>query len=313
MSLISPKTISLVNLPREVLVEIVSYFCLHCRGDLQPVNGVGTPHQHKRRHGPQQPDKKSWYSINKYALFSLAASYKTLHAVSEDILDLEFASGYGDSELSELYTYGRLAEKARMIFIHPKHSNADLEQIVLSLKHGAADLGIDIAKAWRHRAEHFLNFWRSRRAPSFPDEEEYVFMLNSAFTDEIFEYSARSYDIQADDFYGTLHHELIPMLIALLPKLGHIIYKYNSTFEMFQHAALQALEVTELPFLRTLEIDKDIFSILRKAPNLLQLGSIIPSFFGRVGHSLGDQFKIMILRLGDISLLPHVRELVSLF
>ncbi|KAF5630089.1 hypothetical protein F52700_7447 [Fusarium sp. NRRL 52700] len=65
----------LAYMPKDVLVEIFSYFCLHCRGDLKPIKGVGTPHQQKRCREPQQPDQKSWYSIDKYTLFSLAASW----------------------------------------------------------------------------------------------------------------------------------------------------------------------------------------------------------------------------------------------
>jgi hypothetical protein len=144
MTLINPETTGLVYLSRDILVEIFSYFCLHCRGDLRPVKGVGTPHQHKQRREPQQLDQKLWYSIDKYALFSLTASCKALHPIAEDILYHDFALGYGDSELSELYTYGHrlnqsmrtvgrrkdLAEKVRMIFVHPKHSNTDVKQIV---------------------------------------------------------------------------------------------------------------------------------------------------------------------------------------
>ncbi|KAK2674981.1 hypothetical protein RAB80_009965, partial [Fusarium oxysporum f. sp. vasinfectum] len=205
MTLINLETTGLVYLPRDILVEIFSYFCLHCRGDLRPIKGVGTPHQHKQRREPQQPDQKSWYSIDKYALFSLAASCKALHPIAEDILYHDFAPGYGDSE-SELYIYGYrlnqfmrtvgrrkdLAEKVRMIFVHPKHSDPDVKQTVLSLKQGAADLGIDIVKAWRYRAKHFINPWRPARRTRW-GEEEYLFMLDSAFIDEILEYPALTY------------------------------------------------------------------------------------------------------------------------
>ncbi|KAH7205639.1 hypothetical protein BKA60DRAFT_599894 [Fusarium oxysporum] len=298
MTPINPETTGLVYLSR----------------DLRPVKGVGTPPQHKQRREPQQLDQKSWYSIDKYALFSLAASCKALHPIAEDILYHDFAPGYGDSELSELYTYshrlnqfmrtvGRrkdLAEKVRMIFVHPKHPNTDVKQIVLSLKHGAADLGIDIVKAWRYRAKHFMNPWRPARRTRW-GEEEYLFMLNSAFTDEILEYPALSYHVGTNNFYKVLHHELIPMLIALLPKLGHIIYKSNSIFDSFKNTALEALGVTELPYLRTLEIDKDLFSILKRAPNLEQLDIITSPFFGKAGNSFGERSKIRTLRLENIS------------
>ncbi|CVL08502.1 hypothetical protein FPRO06_12810 [Fusarium proliferatum] len=161
----------LASLPRDVLVEILSYFCLHCRGDLRPPKGVGTLRQQRRCREPQQPDPKSWYSIDKYTLFSIAVSCRSLHAVAEDILYHDFAPGYGDSELSKFYAYGNrlnqfmrtvgrrkdLADRVRLLFVHPKHSNGSVKRIVLALRQGAADLGIDIAEAWRHRAECFTN------------------------------------------------------------------------------------------------------------------------------------------------------------
>ncbi|KAK2674980.1 hypothetical protein RAB80_009964, partial [Fusarium oxysporum f. sp. vasinfectum] len=108
-----------------------------------------------------------------------------------------------------------------------------------------------------------------------------------------------------------LHHELIPMLIALLPKLGHIIYKYNSVFDSFENTALEALGVTELPYLRTLEIDKDLFSILKRAPNLEQLDIITSPFFGKAGDSFGERSKIRTLRLENISSPSALSELLS--
>ncbi|EXK30567.1 hypothetical protein FOMG_13359 [Fusarium oxysporum f. sp. melonis 26406] len=132
-------------------------------------------------------------------------------------------------------------------------------------------------------------------------EEEYLFMLNSAFTDEILEYPALSYHVGTNNFYKVLHHELIPMLIALLPKLGHISYKFNSIFDSFKNTALEALGVTELPYLRTLEIDKDLFSILKRAPDLQRLDIITSPFFGKAGDSFGERSKIRTLRLENIS------------
>ncbi|SCV47006.1 uncharacterized protein FFB14_09544 [Fusarium fujikuroi] len=139
-------------------------------------------------------------------------------------------------------------------------------------------------------------------------------MLNSAFTDEIFQYLARSHTIKTDDFYRALHHELIPMLIALLPKLDHIIYKRNSVFEMTKHTAFEALEVTELPYLRTLEIDDDIFSILERAPHLAQadfLSSPFSSFSERLIDSFGGQSKIRTLRLLNITASPELSRSLS--
>ncbi|KAG5790372.1 hypothetical protein H9Q69_010563 [Fusarium xylarioides] len=334
--------VGLASLPRDVLVEIFSYFCLHCRGDLKPVKGVGTPHEQKRWREPQQPDQKSWYSIDKYTLFSLAASCKALHAVAEDVLYHDFAPGYGDSELSELYTFGNrlnqfmgtvgsrkdLADKVRFLFVHPKHSNASVKRIVLSLKQGAADLDIDIAQAWRHRAEYFMKSWTPELIEVWGRQQEYQFMLNSAFTDEILEYAALrsqryyyskdlarqveiNYAMTANVLYRALHHELIPMLIAMLPKLSHIIYKYKSVFGMIKHTALDALGVTEFPYLRTLEIDKDLFSILKRAPNLEQLDITKIPLLKRDEGPSGDRSKIKTLRLENASSISELSKPLS--
>ncbi|KAF9774277.1 hypothetical protein IL306_007768 [Fusarium sp. DS 682] len=236
------KATCIINLPRDVLVDIFSYFCLHCRGELRPVEGVGTPLQHKQRREPQQPHEKSWYSLDKHALFSVAVSCKKLHSIAEEILYHEFAPGYGDSELSEHYTYGLrlnqfmrtvgrrkdLAEKVRMILIHPKHSESpDVKQIILSLQQGARDLGIDIAAAWKHRAEHAMDGRNYKRCW----ELEYRYMLASAFTKRIF-YAPPPGPVRAmtiEAFHRGLHGELTPMLIALLPKLEHLSYKSTYT------------------------------------------------------------------------------------
>ncbi|KAH7195337.1 hypothetical protein DER44DRAFT_843328 [Fusarium oxysporum] len=266
MTPINPETTGLVYLSR----------------DPRPVKGVGTPHQHKQRREPQQLDQKSWYSIDKYALFSLAASRKALHPIAEDILYHDFAPGYGDSELSELYTFGHrlnqfmrtvgrrkdLAEKVRMIFVHPKHSNPDLG-------------GLREGQDGERKSTYSCSIQPS------PMKSWSIQHL--------------SYHVGTNNFYKVLHHELIPMLIALLPKLGYIIYKSNSIFDSFKNTALEALGVTELPCLRRLEVDKDLFSILKRAPDLEQLDIITSPFFWKAGDSFGERSKIRTLRLENIS------------
>ncbi|KAI1014471.1 hypothetical protein LB504_012208 [Fusarium proliferatum] len=108
-------------------------------------------------------------------------------------------------------------------------------------------------------------------------------MLNSVFTDEILAYA------------------LLCTRRYCLDKVSHIIYKHNSGFHMFEHTALDALGVTELPYLRTLEIDKDIFSIIKRAPNLEQLDITNSPFPERGEGSGGDQSNIRTLRLEDTS------------
>ncbi|RBR19823.1 hypothetical protein FVER53590_25118 [Fusarium verticillioides] len=210
-----------------------------------------------------------------------------------------------------------LAEKVRFLFVHPNHSNADVEQIVLSLKQGAADLGIDVEKPWRHGAEERLNIWNSSREVSRrPEDKDYIFMLNLAITDEIFKCLARRHTVKTDDLYRTLHHELIPMLIALLPKPDHIIHKHNPSFLWLNHSAFEDLQVTELPYLRTLEIDHDTFGILDRAPHLAQVDFLNPPSYTLSWSAL---YRVIRRRIRDQNpalarhtLIPTARRLALL-
>ncbi|KAF5966499.1 arginase [Fusarium coicis] len=134
-----------------------------------------------------------------------------------------FTSALAETLDKRVGTRKDLADKVRFLLVHSKHSNGSMKRIVLSLKQGAADLGIDIGEPWRHRAERFTKSWTLEQIRGFGSEK----LLNDG-----------------NNLYRALHHELIPMLIALLPKLSHIIYKYTSVFSMFEHTALGALGVT---------------------------------------------------------------------
>ncbi|KAF5554666.1 hypothetical protein FMEXI_1949 [Fusarium mexicanum] len=309
----------LTDLPQHILYEICSQFCLHCRGELKPEKGVGTPHQHRRRRPPQKPYHTSWYSLDKNALLSLTLSCKYIHSISEGFLYHEFAPGYGDSDLSKYFTFDSrlnqfmrtigqrkdLAQKVRMIFIHHKHSHMpEIKETIASLKQGASDLGIDIAAAWQRRVNETLGStdWRGRHIL-----QNYHYMLTTAFTDQIFEEQHELLFKETEEMWEDLHHELTPMLITLLPRLEHIILPMHTAWQgpLEKDDPFKALGIEQFPHLRTLEIKSESHAMVYKAPNLKELDllckfasplEIEPSFSQR---SQISTFRITMMRLGS--------------
>ncbi|KAI1426275.1 hypothetical protein F5Y12DRAFT_713271 [Xylaria sp. FL1777] len=89
----------LSNLPTEVLLLILSNFCLHCRESGDGVPQVYFPDKQQRREQP------SWYSLDCQALYSTCLVSKRLRDVAQTILYHEFIPGYGDSFFSMRYTW----------------------------------------------------------------------------------------------------------------------------------------------------------------------------------------------------------------
>ncbi|KAF4449079.1 hypothetical protein F53441_7591 [Fusarium austroafricanum] len=287
MSTTTLKATSLTDLPREIVNEIFSYFCLHCRGELEPAKGVGTTHQLRRQRPPQQRDQKSWYSLDKHALFSLALSCKTLHPIAENCLYHEFAPGYGDSAISDLYTFkGRLnqfmrtigsrkdlAEKVSMVFLHRKNSeNTDIAQTVVSLQQGASDLGVDLAAAWQRRAEHGLD----GITLAWTDHEFYTYFLTKGYQEQYFEpekEGIRGASLSPfSPLLETVYHELTPILIALLPKLKHLSLENYHSYRLWSNDdPFKALGVEDLPNLLTLETCAESHWLVEKASKLQEL------------------------------------------
>lgn len=301
-----PRGMTLTDLPKEVLSEIFSYFCIHCCGEFNLHKGVGTPQQHNRRRPPQNRNERSWYSLNKLALSSLALTCKTLHQTAEAILYHEFAPSYGDSGRSKYYfflyqiypfmrTIGRrrdLAEKVRMIYIDQMIAYFEsCKESVEAVKQGAADLGIDIGAAWQRRVAEV------RHDPDHPMETRHQAWLEALSS--IFH---PAYDWRC----GTaqkLQLELIAMLIALLPRLEHISL---ASFWNFPHPPddpLKALGVTELPYLRSFEVRTDGFLILDKAVNLKEL-SIYSNTLSDTDIPFSEKAHVEKLRLTDVRHLP---------
>lgn len=301
-----PRGITLTDLPKEVLSEIFSYFCLHCCGEFNLHKGVGTPQQHNRRRPPQNRDERSWYSLNKLALSYLALTCKTLHTTAEAILYHEFAPSYGDSGRSnhsffilQIYpfmrTVGRrkdLAEKVRMIYIDPMIAYFEsCKESVEAVQQGATDLGIVLGAAWQRRVAEI------KHDPDHPMETHHKAWLDAL---------SSILDLAYDWRCGTakkLQLELIATLIALLPKLEHISLAGFWNFPHPPDDPLKALGVTELPYLRSFEVMTDGFLILDKAVNLKEL-SIYDIAPCDTEIPLSEKAHVETLRLTGVKHLP---------
>ncbi|KAF4969143.1 hypothetical protein FSARC_3580 [Fusarium sarcochroum] len=305
------------NLPREIIEEIFSYFCLHCRNVFKSPNGVGTIYQHNGPHPRLKADEKSWYSIDRHALYSLTLTCKKLHPIAENVLYHEFAPGYGCAAWSDLYTFeGRLtsfmrtvgrrkdlAAKVRVLFIHRwLPASQSTEDTVESLRQGAADLGVDIVTGWQRRASR-ARHGKDQEWFTGPNNSRSIYLdtMSSAFTTNITDLRARHPDWR--NLWTRFNHELIPMLIALLPNVEHITFRNMSFWHAFEDDPFEALGITRLPNLRSLETSADDFLIIDKAINLEVLNLSCLSPWSNSGPAY-QAAKIRTIRLAGARHLP---------
>ncbi|KAJ4202369.1 hypothetical protein NW759_015420 [Fusarium solani] len=162
-------SMSILNLSNEILWNIFGYFCLHCQHEYNQSWDDRPFRSQDSSRGKQQPDAKSWYSIDRHALFSLSLTSKRFRDLAQPILYHEFVLGYGDSWLSESYTWeGRLvsfirtlsrrsdlAHRVKVMYIHTSLFGRNTDEsrtanrlVILEAAHA---LGIDLPEAWRQR------------------------------------------------------------------------------------------------------------------------------------------------------------------
>lgn len=254
---------SLSSLSDEILLEIFGHFCLHCQGeygeewDVRPWDGRG------RSREAQDPLLKSWYSLNRNALFSLSLASKRLNKVAKEILYHEFVLGYGDSWLTQKYTWrGRLCsfmraisqgpdlrESVKVVYIHTRllkgHNHNESRDL---LKAAACGLGVDLSEAWRGRAsqastheghgwprvyEGFLTYYLNEEEQALSDAQRH---LKLAFTKHAWAGER------------LVNAELIAMLIAQLPNLEYLSIQGDSQFPSagLPKSALPALGIQSL-------------------------------------------------------------------
>jgi hypothetical protein len=202
---------TLANLSTETLQQIFSTFCLHCRAKYQSI----APDAYLR--GTQQHrNDRSWYSLERHALFSLCLVSRRFCNIAQPIMYHEFVLGYGDSWRSTVYTWdGRLTSFVRAVVQR-------------------RDLAILVKRIYIH--PYLLK--------SISDEEARNALERAIYTLEI------------EPWQQWSGGELVTILIAKLPNLEHFSLQVNGfPFDNVCPLRLRTADVSILR-LRTIDISK---------------------------------------------------------
>ncbi|KAH6889828.1 hypothetical protein B0T10DRAFT_486892, partial [Thelonectria olida] len=253
--------LSLSTLPAEILQQIFGHFCLHCQGehdkawDAIPI---------KPRETKQRPRDRSWYSLDRHALFSLCLTSKRLQLVAERVLYHEFVLGYGDSWDTDQYHWdGRflsfmrtiasrrdLAQLVQSVYISPQLINAscsieELKDVRSVLTEAAASIGILLLDAWRRRASVVAYPEGAGWEETFPLFIKYFLDPKAEWTDER---RKALYVETSETGRCWLHAELLAVLIACLPNLQQLSIDNNAEWPIhgLPVSAFAALNVSVL-------------------------------------------------------------------
>lgn len=253
---------SLSTLSTEILIEICSYFCLHCQ-DRYNEDWDVRPWETQPRE-VQDPHLRSSYSLNRHALFGLAVASKRFYSIAQEFLYHEFVLGHGDSWRSEKYSWQgrlgsfmrtmsqrpRLRESIKVVYIRTRllrgHNHDESRDI---LKAGAGALGIDLPQAWEDRVWRTAMQELTDRPVLYRD-----FLLHWLGDPDDLPVLARMN--LRDDFDESpwlakrwVNAELITMLVALLPNLGYLSIQGDTQFPTggLPESALPALGIKHLP------------------------------------------------------------------
>ncbi|KAG8667844.1 hypothetical protein FPOAC2_13046 [Fusarium poae] len=277
---------STTHLPNDVLLIIFSHFCLHCQDyyneswDERPLRAT-KPYRER-----QQPDAKSWYSIDRDTLFAVCLASRRFRDIAQPILYHEFALGYDDSWKSDLYNWGGrltsfmrtlacrpdLSRQVKVVYINTLVFNDNEEGDRAALLEAARGLKIDLPAVWKRRASNIP----ASEARDWP--EVYPIFLSSYLDDsqDLTEQQKRrlrrAMDEASPPAWRWLNSELIAMLIAQTHCVQYVSLQGNHTWPTcgLPESSLRSLGVTNLP-LTTLDLGIGANSLIELAPTLQTL------------------------------------------
>ncbi|EYB28972.1 hypothetical protein FG05_10984 [Fusarium graminearum] len=244
------ETSSTTRLPNEILFNIFSHFCLHCQDhynqdwDERPLRAI------KPCREEQQPNAKSWYSIERNTLFAACLASKGLRDIAQPILYHEFVLGYGDSWKSDLYDWGgrlisfmqtlarrpELCRQVKVVYINTHLFTSNDEGKRATLLEAARALKIDLPAVWKQRASNIL----ASEAEDWP--EVYSIFLSTYLDERVVNLPLKTLDL------GIAANSLI----ELAPTLRTLnLHDYSGDLSAWD---------TELPNLKTLRITNDYLS-----------------------------------------------------
>lgn len=218
---------SLDNLSNELILLILSNFCLHCRQGPRD-----TPHVYFPATGQQRRDP-SWYALDVVALNSMTLVSRRFLPLAQETLYHEFIPGYGDSWYSTEYNwFWRLEPFLRTVALNPDraalvkrvHININLLNAVAEVQ-AETHLALleDIAQARGIELSDFVGPFRDLRPAFWGDQ------------------------------YRPSASEIVGMLLACLPHLKTLSFSAGAPCLRVLASALRAVGVSTLP-IETLDI-----------------------------------------------------------
>lgn len=218
---------SLDNLSNELILLILSNFCLHCRQGPRD-----TPHAYFPATGQQRRDP-SWYALDVVALNSMTLVSRRFLPLAQETLYHEFIPGYGDSWYSTEYNwFWRLEPFLRTVALNPDraalvkrvHININLLNAVAEVQ-AETHLALleDIAQARGIELSDFVGPFRDLRPAFWGDQ------------------------------YRPSASEIVGMLLACLPHLKTLSFSAGAPCLRVLASALRAVGVSTLP-IETLDI-----------------------------------------------------------
>lgn len=218
------RSTTLCSLSNELILLILSKFCLHCRQGPHE-----TPHVYFPATG-QPRDEPSWYALDISALYSMSLVSRRLSPLAQEILYHDFIPGYGDSWYADAYDFDRrLANFLRAVARNPDRA-ASVKRLHISIKL-LAGISKDSAEAVLQDATQLRGIDASAFVAPFR-ELRYPFR---------------------PDLYQPSGDELLGLLLAFLPHLRTLSFRSSAPLKGIPASALRAAGVSTLP-IETLEI-----------------------------------------------------------
>ncbi|KAL2181467.1 uncharacterized protein P884DRAFT_5386 [Thermothelomyces heterothallicus CBS 202.75] len=237
------RSATLCSLSNELILLILSNFCLHCRQGPHETPQVYFPATGQRR------DEPSWYALDILALHSMSLVSRRLSPLAQEILYHEFIPGYGDSWYADAYDFDwRLAKFLRAVArnrdraasVKRLHINVNL---LTGISRDSAEAVLqDAAQVRGIDASAFIRPFRDLRHPFSPDQ------------------------------YRPFGDELLGLLLACLPHLKTLSFTAGASLQGIPASALRTAGVSTLP-IETLEIMCCIESLGSRLDGIVELAS----------------------------------------
>ncbi|KAH7140275.1 hypothetical protein B0J13DRAFT_446790 [Dactylonectria estremocensis] len=230
-------SISLSDLPNEVLCNIFQQFCLHCRGEHDQPSTIGTLSLHEQELRDQRGERKegdaSRYSEHyRLPLCSLSLTSKRFRDIAQPILHHEFVLGHGDSWKLEgsawkkrlihfMRTMRQRRDPAKLVKVASVHSrlitwieNQDARRAFLA---NSDAMYIDLPSLWTERAKKGI----SNQPSHFNYFRKALFDHGQGLEARAKESVGKRYEPHYGHGDHWLMSQLVAMLLALLPNLEH--------------------------------------------------------------------------------------------